>query len=133
MNKIQIVDNPQISVWLYPEQGIIHSYMKGFCHGVHYRDALTKGMEAMKAHKASKWLSDNLLGGPVPREDEEWGAKFWMPATKASGWKHWGVVLPEKVIGQISHKRLLKKYDNLGVNLRFFSDPDEAMRWLVEV
>jgi hypothetical protein len=131
MNKIEIVDNPQISIWLHPQQGIIYSSMKQFCYGVDYRDALMKGIAAMKAHKATKWLSDNRLAGAVPREDEEWGAKFWIPAARTAGWKHWALVLPEKVIGQISVKRLLEKYDNLGVNVRFFTDPDEAMRWLV--
>lgn len=133
MNKIQIADNPQISVWFYPEQAIIYSCMKGFCYGADYRDALMKGVETMKAHKAVKWLSDNRLGGAVARDEEEWGEKVWIPAARAARWKHWGVVLPERVIGQISLKRLLKQYDNLGINVRFFSDPDEAMKWLVEV
>ena len=54
MNKISVVDNALISVWVYPERGMIHHMMKSYCHGDDFRKALIKGVEAMEHYKATK-------------------------------------------------------------------------------
>lgn len=40
------------------------------------------------------------------------------------------MVQPEKIIGQINMGRFVKKYAQLGINARVFTDPDEAFKWL---
>jgi hypothetical protein len=129
-NKISIVDNDMIAVWVYPERRIIHHQMKSFCYGEKFYQALMKGAEALQQHRASKWLSDNRLNGALPAEDAEWTEKNWFPKVKAAGWKHWAVVQPEKIIGQINMSRFIKKYSQQGINARMFTDLDEAFRWL---
>lgn len=104
--------------------------MNTFCFGVHFQEALMKGLAAMKQHKATKWLSDNQNNGALPREDEEWADTVWVPAALAAGWKHWALVQPAKVIGLINSKRFVKKMSEIGLNAHLFSDPDEAMKWL---
>lgn len=128
--KISIVDSDAISLWVYPGRQIIHHQMKAYCYGDKFREALARGTEAMERHKATKWLSDNRANGALPVEDADWAEKTWFPRTKAAGWRHWSVVQPEKVIGQINMARFVKKYAQLGINARMFSDPDEAFRWL---
>jgi hypothetical protein len=130
MNQILVADNALISVWVYPERKIIHHAMKAYCHGRILQESLTKGIEAMKLHRATKWLSDDRASGPVPKDDEEWAYKVWFPKAMAIGWKHWAILRPEKVIAQIKYARALKSWPDLGVNTQFFSDPDEAMKWL---
>src|SRR5262245_23017006 len=132
MNKLLIVDKPMVSVWVYPELGLIHHVMKMFCHGPEWRDVLMQGVEAMKTYQATKWLSDDRANGAVMREDQEWAEKVWFPLVKAAGWKHWAIVAPAKVIGQINMNRLSQQYLELGINARMFGDPDEAMRWILE-
>ena len=129
-DKISIVNNDMISVGVYPSRKMIHHIMKGYCHGEKFRDALTRGVEAMVQYKATKWLSDDRANGALPAEDTEWGEKIWFPKTKASGWAHWSVVQPAKVIGQINLARFVKRFAELGINARMFSDPDEAFHWL---
>lgn len=128
--KISIVDSDAISLWVYPGRQIIHHQMKAYCYGDKFREALTRGTEAMERHKATKWLSDDRANGALPVEDTDWAEKTWFPRTKAAGWRHWSVVQPEKVIGQINMARFVKKYAQLGINARMFSDPDEAFQWL---
>jgi len=121
------------SVWIYPEQGIVHHTMKTYCYGESFREALTRGSEAMKLHKATKWLSDDRASGPVPAEDSEWSQTNWFPQTKAAGWKYWAIVPPEKILGQLKIERISKMYSERGINRRMFQTPEEALKWLGEV
>jgi hypothetical protein len=130
MNRILVVDNALITVWAYPDRGIIHHMMKGYCFGAEFREGLTGGVEAMERYRATKWLSDNRANGALPPDDEAWGVGVWFPRALAAGWKHWGIVQPEKVIGQINMARFVSRYGEFGISARMFSDPDEALRWL---
>jgi hypothetical protein len=132
MKKILVFDKPTTAVWVYPERKIVQHFMKTYCYGAEFREALTRGLEALELHKATKWLTDNRAGGSIPREDEAWARTVWMARALAAGWRHWSIVEPEKVIGQIGMKRVLKALQESGINARMFSDPDEAMRWLDE-
>lgn len=132
MSKILVVENSQITLWVHPERRLIHHVVKTYCFGPDFREALTKGVEAMRLHKATKWLSDHHTTGAVPREDEEWAGKVWFPWAKLAGWKHWAIVQPSKVIGRIMMERVARMYIDLGINTRMFSDADEAMTWLDE-
>jgi hypothetical protein len=111
---------------------MIHHRMKAYCHGAAFREALTKGLEAMERYRATKWLSDDRANGALLNEDSEWAIKVWSPRAMAAGWKHWAVVQPAQVIGQINLRKFIKGYADIGINARMFSDPDEAMKWLDE-
>jgi hypothetical protein len=130
MNRITIVENSLIAVWAYPERKMIHHMMKDYCFGPDFREGLTRGLEAMELHKATKWLSDDRANGALPPDDSEWGIRVWFPRARAAGWQHWAVVQPAKVIGQINMERFVKDSGARGVNARMFADPDQAMRWL---
>ena len=130
MNKLLVADNELVTVWIYPERKMIHHVMKTYCHGQPLREALGKGVEAMEQYRATKWLSDDRANSALVPEDMEWANKIWFPQTKLAGWKHWSVVQPEKIIGQLNMARFVKMYAELGINARMFDDPDEAMAWL---
>jgi hypothetical protein len=128
--RIVVVENKQITVWVYPDRGIVHHAMKGFCHGPEFREALSRGAEALATHRATKWLSDDRLNSALPRDDEEWAIANWFPQSRAAGWRHWAIVQPQKIVGQMNMERFRKMYADLGINAQMFSDPDEAFRWL---
>ena len=129
-SQILVFESPLISVWAYPERKMIHHQMKGYCAGKDLQDALIKGVEAMELHHATKWLSDDRQNGALPPDGAAWAANVWFPRTKAAGWKHWAVVQPVKILGQLNMERFVKRYAELGIDARMFSDPDEAMTWL---
>jgi hypothetical protein len=130
MSKIVILDNDYVSMWAYPERKMIHHAAKQYLHGPAFRDALSKGTDALKLYKATKWLSNDSLTSAVPKEDEEWGKQVWFPRTKALGWKHWAIVPPKKVIGSLNIERIGREFSEHGINTRVFADADEAMTWL---
>lgn len=55
---------------------------------------------------------------------------MWFPKTAAAGRKYWAIVPPERVLARLTMEKLTKEYGAAGVTAKFFSDPDEAMRWL---
>ncbi len=117
-------------MWYHPDKHIVHHQFHKFLHGKAFRDALTAGTEAMKKYGARKWLSDDRGNSAIPKDDLEWADTEWFPRTKAAGWKYWAIVQPENVIGQMNIQRIARQRMEQGVTTKFFSDPQEAMKWL---
>jgi len=87
-------------------------------------------VEPWSATRRSSGLSDDWIrrtNGAIVPEDIAWSVQTWFPRARAGGWKHWAMVQPRKIIGQLNIARGLKAYSEQGINARMFSDPDEAM------
>lgn len=127
-----IFDHDEISVYYYPEIGIVHHKMHKPCRGSSFQTALTKGAEIIETHGAHKWLSDDRKNYVLSPGDEEFGARVWFPRVRKAGWSHWAVVRPEQAVAQLNVGRFIKMFGELGVETIFVSDFDEAWTWLVE-
>lgn len=125
-----VFDSDLITVWCYPEARIIHHKMHRHCYGPVFREALTAGIAAMREHRADSWLSDDRKNGPLPDDDELWGATVWFQQAKAAGWKHWAMVMPSQAVGKLNVKRLVEHYRRQGVDALMFGEPDAAFDWL---
>ncbi len=130
MPAVVILDNPSVTVWFHPDKKIVHHKIHKFVYGKDFRDFLMAGTEALKKHKAQKWLSDDRESPILAQEDLDWGHDFWFPQTAKAGWKYWAIVKPDKVLARVTMERLMHQYAAFGVTARFFGDPDEAMIWL---
>ena len=130
MPAIRIMEDANISMWYYPESKILHHQTHQFFCGQPFRDALNKGVEVFREYGAQKWLSDDRETTALSREDLEWGDRDWFPRVQKLGWKYWAIVLPEKIVGQLTLQRLADTYKSRGVNTKVFSSPDEAKKWL---
>ena len=132
MSRITIVDNEFCTMWCYPEKGIIHHEFHQFTHGDSFNNILIKGEEAFKKYACTKWLSDDRKLGIVHPDNFDWGAKNWAPKIVAAGWKHWAMLMPTKVTGQMSEQRLIQFFAERGVTAQVFTDVEKAMSWLEE-
>lgn len=130
MPPIVLVDNPFVTLWYHGDTKIIHHQIHQFIYGAVFREFLMVGADALKKNRATKWLSDDRDNTVLSHEDADWGRDNWIVPTVKAGWKHWAVVRPRKVLGQMSMDRGAKEMAALGVNIRFFDDPVEAMQWL---
>jgi hypothetical protein len=128
--RITVLESEKITVWCYPTDRIIHHQMHAVCYGEPFRNALSAGVDALIKYKATKWLSDDRANSALSPEDEEWATKTWFPRTKAGGWKHWAMVQPQKVVGQMNVARFVKLYSDLGITAQIFTDVPPAMAWL---
>ena len=130
MSAITVYENEQVTVWYHPDQKIIHHQMHQYTHGQAFRDALLAGLEAMKKYQADKWLSDDRLNIVLNPEDQQWSEGVWRPLAIAAGWKYWAIVQPEHLFAKLRMEKLAEVNSQLGVTVQFFSDPEEAMKWL---
>ena len=127
-----LIDTEALRLVYRREDKIVHHEIRKFVHGQPLRDMLSRGLEAMQTYKAQKWLSDDRGNGPLKPADEEWGKTVWFPQALASGWKHWAVVMPEAVLGQMNMRRWIELYGQAGIHAHPFDDPKLALRWLRE-
>jgi hypothetical protein len=130
MSQIVLYDTPYATMWFHPEAKVVHHQVHKFIFGDEFYKFLLSGTEAMKKYKARKWLSDDRAVTVIRPEDMEWGIKNWIPPTVAAGWKYWAIVQPAKALAQMNLEGLSQQYATFGIESKFFSDPDEAMKWL---
>lgn len=125
-----ILDTDDATVWYHSETKTVHHFMKRYIYGKALHDVLEKGAEIIEQHHATKWLSDDRNNGALSPEDEKWGKEVWFPRVLKAGWKHWAIVQPAKIVGQLNIKRFKETYAQAGVNAAIFSDLKEAETWL---
>lgn len=125
-----LIDTPAAALYYHPDEHIVHHEFKRFVHGRELREVLERGHALLVEHSACKWLSDDRGNGPLKPADEEWCKSQWFPQVKSAGWKHWAVVMPERVVGQMNMRRWIEMYAQLGINAHPFHDPVEALGWL---
>ncbi len=131
MPPVKVIDNDSVTLYYHPDSKIVHHEFHQPARGEAFRNTLSTGLDVLKKNHAAKWLSDDRMNGALTPEDTTWAQTVWFPAVKAAGWKHWAVVMPEKALGKLNMKDWIALYSGLGVNARAFSDPNEAMTWLV--
>jgi hypothetical protein len=130
MDKEVVFDNECITTWYYHQKKIVHHEFHKFAHGKTLQDGLSKGAAILEKNKAQKWLSDDRKISVIGIDDTKWTATVWRPRVIKAGWKYWALVLPEKAVGQMVMKRIIKEYAETGVTVEIFSDPYKAMKWL---
>jgi hypothetical protein len=132
-NKETILDNSDFVLWYYPESKIIHHQIKRYIFGEKLRELLDKGYELLKEKDAQKWLSDDRNNDALSNEDGNWTNNDWLPRVASAGWKYWALVMPKGLIGQMNMKKHAEFCAKVGVTVKVFSDPDEALQWLNEL
>lgn len=125
-----VIETPRMSLYYYPIEKIVHHEMHSYPGTQILERVLLGGLEVMRQHKATKWLSDDRNGGAVPKSHHEWGDRVWAPQAVDAGWKSWAIVLPGDVLHTSNMSRLAELYAAKGVTVETFSDPDTAFRWL---
>jgi hypothetical protein len=125
-----LLDNDAARLSYDMRHKIVEHEFRSFVHGKALRDVLEKGLELFKSRGACKWLSDDRGNGPITSADGEWALNDWAPRVIEAGWKYWGVVLPDKVLGQMNMRRWIETYSKLGVVAQAFEDTEEARAWL---
>lgn len=132
LEKEIICDNEFCLMWCIPQKRLIQHQWRKFCYGEEFKSIMTAGAETFRKYKCIKWMSDNRNFSAMHPDDMAWGLAHWAPKMLKVGWKFHAMVLPEKVVGQISSKSMLSWFEERGIRTRIFSDPEEASAWLEE-
>lgn len=119
-----------MSLYFHPIEKVIHHEMHAYPGLEILERVLLAGLDVMRDKGATKWLSDDRLGGALPKSHHEWGDRVWAPQAVAAGWRYWGIVLEDDILHTANMNRLAELYAAQGVTVRSFSDPEAAFRWL---
>ncbi len=125
-----VLDADSATVWVYPTKKVIHHKFKRYTYGDDLKAVLLKGLETLEKYQCDKWLSDDRANSALSSEDNEWSVKVWAPEAAKGGWKHWALILPEKILGKMYMKRVVDEFARLGIVVEFFSTPEEGLEWL---
>lgn len=131
-DRITYIDNDSVGLWYHPKENAVHHHLKAFVFGEDFRSLMLKGAEIFIEKGAKKWLSDDRGNSAIRTEDIQWGEEVWVPKVLQAGWKYWAIVMPEKVLGQMNMRRIIKQYKDRELTIQIFSDPDEGLAWLAE-
>jgi hypothetical protein len=101
MTRTTIQDDQDAALYLYPEIGAVHSLIKRYLEGDAFRP-----------------------------EDLAWAGESWQGRLRAAGWKHWAMILPDKVVGRVVAKKVAVRFIDAGLDVRTFEDEASALEWL---
>jgi hypothetical protein len=131
MNKETIVEALTLTLWYYPQEKILHHECKKYPGVDALESMLQRGLDVMRTRGASKWLSDDRLGGALPKSHHEWGQNVWARNAAAAGWRYWALLPPAGVLASANVHRLAEAYAALNITVKTFRDPKAAMEWLL--
>ena len=112
---------------------IVHHTLHKPVSGAPFREVLTRGVELFERYGANKWLSDDRGNGALHPDDGKWTMEVWSARTVAAGWKYWAIVMPTKMVAQLSMSSFIKNYSQAGITVQVFLNTDEALQWLQSV
>ncbi|MFO0552343.1 MAG: hypothetical protein U0271_28405 [Polyangiaceae bacterium] len=124
------LENEFVTLWYHPAGKIVHHKIHKPVTGALFREALERGVEIFERHGAQKWLSDDRGNGALHPDDSNWATTVWSPRVVAAGWAYWAIVLPDAALGRVNMKRFVNIYSDMGVSVRIYSTPEEALVWL---
>ena len=130
MERIVGMDNEYLTVVCLPELGLVQHTMHRFVVSSAFRAGLEIGLELLRSHQATKWLSDDRANSALSKEDVTWLATDWEPRAVEAGWRYWAMVVPEAVFGKMVIERRVAAAKARGLNARTFEDPEAALGWL---
>jgi hypothetical protein len=133
MKKVTIQDDSDASLFYYPEIGAVHHVIKRFLEGDAFRNLMTRGADAFIEHGCTKWLADDRGLDAFRPEDLVWAGDNWQGRLRAAGWKHWAMILPDKVVGRVVAKKVAVRFIEAGLDVRTFEDEASALEWLASI
>ena len=126
-----LLSNECLEMFYYEETKIIHHIYTDKIGGECLREQLNLGVDLMQRYGAVKWLSDNSAIDGHAEADLKWTEEDWLPRAVAAGWKYWALVVPENLHARMDMWQVTRMFHDHGVHQNVFTDPDEAMAWLI--
>jgi hypothetical protein len=133
MSDITVCTNEYATLVYHADKKIVHHTFHQPIGGDEFRSILNMGAETLREHGASKWLSDDRNNASLSQEDTDWSINDWFPRSVQAGWKYWALVVPPNILAQLNLKEFVDLYYEKGLRIMVFTEPEEAMEWLIAV
>lgn len=130
MSTVTVFDDEYMSLWYYPETGIVHHRIKGYLPQGGFRKLLNASADLVETHRASKYVSDDRSNVVVDPDDTRWADDHWYPRVAKAGLKHWALVMPSTIVGTVQGKSILETRRRQGLDVEGFGGVEDALAWL---
>jgi glutathione S-transferase len=105
--------------------------VSGYVEDEALRDFCNKAIELMVSKRSSKLITDSREMKPLTLEDQRWIDEDWRPRAWAAGLRRNAILVPTSAVAKLSVTALVRKFDE--VQFGYFSEMDEARKWLTQV
>ncbi len=123
------VDQPWVLMRWDAVHRIVHSEWRAFANSAELRAALLKGIEAIKDHKATGYLTDTRKVKVVVPSDQEWIKKTWLPLAIEAGLRRIAVVTAPSGLGKATVEDMVGLTDDQGLQSRTFDALAAGRSW----
>ena len=126
------VDKPWVHMHWDRSHNCVISVWKGFANSSEFRDALGKGLQAIRERHAVAYVSDTRKIRVIVHEDQAWANETLIPQMAAAGLRRLAMVTADAGLGKVTVEEIVKMVDNKPLLMRTFASMQAAMRWVRE-
>ncbi|MEA2657163.1 MAG: hypothetical protein QOI23_2528 [Chloroflexota bacterium] len=124
------VDEPWLHMRWDRSYNCVVSVWKGFANSAEFRDALGKGLQAIREKHAIAYVSDTRKIKVIVHEDQAWANETLIPQMAAAGLKRLAMITANSGLGKVTVEEIVKMVDNRPLLMRSFDSTHAAMRWV---
>lgn len=95
------LDEPYLSIRWDGVNNLVHAEWRTFANSAEFRTGLSKGIEAIRDHRAAAYISDSRKVKVIVHDDQKWLKDTWLPLALAGGLKRIAFVTADTGLGKL--------------------------------
>jgi hypothetical protein len=124
-------DKPWHSIRWDSDSQCVFAEWNGFATSVEFRECLMNGLQAIKDHRAVRYVSDTRGAKLILDKDRTWVNETWVPLAAAAGLRRLALVVSTQPrMARLAVEAVAEAFDSDRLQLHTFESLDEAMRWV---
>jgi hypothetical protein len=124
------VDEPYLSIRWDGINKHVHAEWRAFANSAEFRTGLTKGIQAIRDHRAAAYISDSRKVKVITHDDQKWLKDRWLPQAKDAGLKRIGFVIADTGLGRLNVEDVAKLCAENGLRSRTFGSLEDARKFV---
>lgn len=127
-----LFENKNVTIIYYEDKDYLLVKWNGFIRSEEFREAAGEIIKAVEKTRSKFVLSDNTKWKVISPNDHGWAAYNWFPEAEAKGVRRLATVLSSDYFNRAAEKSIEGMADVDCMEIRNFTEPDEALTWLIE-
>jgi hypothetical protein len=124
------VDEPWLLMRWDAVHRLVHSEWRAFANSAELRASLLRGIDAIKDHNATGYLTDTRKVRVVVHADQDWIKETWLPLAIDAGLKRIAVVTAPNGLGKLTVEDVVGLTEDEGLQSRIFDSVEAGAEWV---
>jgi hypothetical protein len=126
------VDEPYLSIRWDGINNHVHAEWRAFANSAEFRSGLTRGIQAIRDHHATAYVSDSRKVKVIVHDDQVWIKDKWLPLALAAGLKRISFVIAETGLGRLTVQDVANLCAAHGLHSQTFPTMEAARKFVAE-